>query len=303
MPDARGPILVSGAEGFVGSHLLAELRDEALPLGVDVRDAAELADAVREHDPAAIVHLAAISSVAESWAQNAEIWAVNAIGTVNVVEALLRGAPRARILLASTGEVYGRAERLPTSEAGRVAPLSPYAASKAAAEIACEQAARAASLDVVVARAFQHEGPGRDERFAIGSWTRQIAELELSGGGALRVGDLTPERDISDVRDVCRAYRLLLDPSVPSGTYNVASGKKVSLAEIVEQLVRMARVPVGVEQDPARLRPTDISVVWGDPSKLRAATGWGPEIPLERTLADALDYARAVVSRESVAGT
>jgi GDP-4-dehydro-6-deoxy-D-mannose reductase len=156
---------------------------------------------------------------------------------------------------------------------------------------------------VVVARAFQHEGPGRDERFAIGSWTRQIAELELSGGGALRVGDLSPERDISDVRDVCRAYRLLLDPAVQSGVYNVASGKKTGLTDVVEQLIRMARVAVSVEPDPARMRPVDIPVVWGDPSKLRAATGWAPEIPLERTLGDALDYARAVVSQESVAGT
>jgi GDP-4-dehydro-6-deoxy-D-mannose reductase len=303
VPSPRGPILVTGAGGFVGSHLLSELGDDAVPLGADVREAGELVDAVRSQAPSAVVHLAAISSVAESWAQSAEIWAVNAIGTVNVVEALLREAPEARLLLASTGEVYGRAEQLPTPEAGPVAPLSPYAASKAAAEIACEQAARAAGLDVVIARAFQHEGPGREERFAIGSWTRQIAALELSGGGALRVGDLSPERDISDVRDVCRAYRLLLDPGVPSGTYNIASGKKTGLADIVEQLVRMARVPVSVEQDPARLRPADIPVVWGEPSKLRAATGWAPEIPLERTLADALDYARAVVSQESVAGT
>ncbi|MEP6909569.1 MAG: GDP-mannose 4,6-dehydratase [Actinomycetota bacterium] len=302
MSRARGPILVTGAGGFVGSHLLSELGDDARPLETDVREVGELIDAVRSHAPVAVVHLAAISSVADSWARGSEIWAVNALGTVNVIEALLREAPGARMLLASTGEVYGRAEELPTSEDSPVAPISPYAASKAAAEIACEQAARAAGLDVVIARAFQHEGAGRDERFAIGSWARQIAELELSRGGALRVGDLAPERDISDVRDVCRAYRLLLDPAVPSGTYNVASGKKTGLAEIAEQLVRMAGVPVSVEQDPTRLRPVDIPIVWGDPSKVRAATGWVPEIPLERTLADALDYARAVVSQESVAG-
>ena len=297
----RAPILVTGADGFVGSHLLAELGEDAVPLDVDVREAAALLAAVRSHAPAVVVHLAAISSVAESWSQNAEIWSVNAIGTVNLVEAIQREAPGARLLLVSTGEVYGRAEQLPTAEDAPVAPLSPYAASKAAAEIACGQAAMAAGLDVVVARSFQHEGPGRDERFAIGSWTRQIARLELSGGGALRVGDLTPERDISDVRDVCRAYRLLLDPDVPAGTYNVASGTKTRLADVAEQLVGMARAPVSIEQDPDRLRPADIPVVWGDSSKLRAATGWAPEIPLERTLADALDYARAVVSRESVA--
>ena len=223
---------------------------------------------------------------------------MNTVGTVNVVEALLAAAPEARVLLASTEQVYGRAEELPTTEAAPVLPLSPYAASKAAAELAAQQAARSAGLEVVVARAFQHEGPGRDERFAIGSWTRQIAELELQGGGALHVGDLSGVRDITDVRDVCRAYRLLLDRAVPAGTYNVASGKKTSLSEIVDLLVEMATCPVTVELDPARLRPSELDVAWGDASKLAAATGWKPEIPLQQTLADALDYARAVVSEK-----
>ena len=171
---------------------------------------------------------------------------MNVLGTVNVVEALRQAAPEARLLLVSTGEVYGRPEELPTPESATPAPRSPYAASKLAAEAACEQAARATGLDLVVARAFQHEGPGRDERFAIGSWTRQIAELELQGGGQLLVGDLSPERDVSDVRDVCRAYRLLLDPGVPPGTYNVASGRKVRLEEVVDLLLESAQAPVEV---------------------------------------------------------
>ena len=294
--------MITGAQGFAGRHLAAELGEDAIGVESDVRDLESMRRDIRSARPRALVHLAALSSAGESWSEPAETWLVNAVGTVNVVEALRAEAPQARLLFVSTGEVYGRAEELPTTELAPVAPVSPYAASKAAAEIACRQGA-SAGLDVVVARAFQHEGPGRDERFAIGSWTRQVAELELSGGGTLRVGDLSPERDISDVRDVCRAYLFLLDTDAPSGTYNVASGKNTSLADIVELLVRMARVPVTVEQDPARLRPKDIPIVWGDPSKLRAATGWVPEIPLERTLADALDYARAVVSQESVAGT
>jgi GDP-4-dehydro-6-deoxy-D-mannose reductase len=296
------PIMITGAQGFAGGHLAAELDEDAVGVESDVRDLESLREEIRSARPRALVHLAALSSAGESWSEPAETWLVNSVGTVNVVEALLAEALEARLLFVSTGEVYGRPHELPTTELAPVAPVSPYAASKAAAEIACAQAA-SAGLDVVVARAFQHEGPGRDERFAIGSWTRQIAELELSGGGALRVGDLSPERDISDVRDVCRAYRLLLDPAVQSGVYNVASGKKTGLTDVVEQLIRMARVAVSVEPDPARMRPVDIPVVWGDPSKLRGATGWAPEIPLERTLGDALDYARAVVSQESVAGT
>ena len=261
-----------------------------------MRDPDEVLAAVRAASPSAVVHLAAVSSVAESWQQTAETWRVNTIGTVNVVDALVAAAPEARLLLVSTGEVYGRAEELPTTESARLAPLSPYAVSKAAAELACEQAARASGLDVVIARAFQHEGPGRDDRFAIGSWTRQIAELEACGGGALRVGDLSAERDFSDVRDVCRAYRFLLDPGVSAGTYNIASGRTVRLSDVVDALVGMARCPVTVELDPARLRPSELPVVWGDPSKLAAATGWKPKIPLEQTLADTLDYARHLVS-------
>ena len=227
-----------------------------VPFEGDVREPDEVVAAVRAAAPGAVVHLAAVSSVGESWRRATETWQVNAVGTVNVIDALLAAAPEARLLLVSTGEVYGRADELPTTETAPVRPLSPYAASKAAAELAALQAARSAGLDVVVARAFQHEGPGRDERFAIGSWTRQIAELELHGGGELHVGDLTAERDVTDVRDVCRAYRLLLDRAVPAGTYNVASGQKVPLSEIVDALVDLARCPVTVELDPARLRPS-----------------------------------------------
>ena len=180
----------------------------------------------------------------------------------------------------------------PTPEDEPPAPLSPYAASKAAAELACGQAARGAGLDVVVARAFNHEGPGRDERFAIGSWARQLARIEAEGGGTLLVGDLSTERDLTDVRDVCRAYELLLDPDVPAGTYNVASGRLVSMATVVELLVGLLHVPVRVEQDPARLRPAEIPRLSGNPSRLRAATGWEPRIPLEQTLADTLEAAR-----------
>jgi GDP-4-dehydro-6-deoxy-D-mannose reductase len=298
---ASGPILVTGADGFVGTHLLGALGERARPLEADVRDAGELLEAVRVAAPAAVIHLAAVSSVGESWTSPAETWQVNAVGTVNLVEALLEASPSARLLLVSTGEVYGRPEELPTSETAPMAPISPYGASKVAAEVACDQAARSKGFDVVVARAFQHEGPGRDGRFAIGSWTRQIAELELQGGGELLVGDLSAERDITDVRDVCRAYALLLDPSAPPGTYNVASGQKVRLTKIVDLLRELATCTVEVVPDPTRLRPAELPVVWGDASKLNAVTGWQPEIPLRQTLANALDYARSLVTQEKAA--
>jgi len=286
-----GPILVTGAQGFVGSHLLRELGDAGAPLDADVTDAPLLTDAIASAEPSAVVHLAAHSSVAESWGTTGELWRVNVLGTVNLLDAVTASAPGARALMVSTGEVYGRAESTPTPEDAPVAPISPYGASKAAAEVSAGQAAREGA-DVVVARAFQHEGPGRDERFAVGSWVAQIARLEAEGGGKLLVGDLSARRDITDVRDVCRAYRLLLDPEVPTGTYNVASGRAVAMREVLDLLIEAASVPVEVETDPARLRPSDLEIVCGDPSRIRAATGWEPRIPLEQTLADALAAAR-----------
>ena len=295
-----GPILITGAHGFVGRHLRRELGRAAVAADADVTDAGAVTDAVRAARPRAVVHLAARSSVESSWDSPEDVWRVNTIGTVNVLEAVGRHAPGARLLLASTAEVYGRAAATPTAEDASLAPLSPYAASKAAAEVAAEQKRRTDRLDVVVARAFPHVGTGQHERFAVGSWTRQIARLETAGGGSLRVGDLSVERDLVDVRDVCRAYRLLLDTAVVPGVYNVCSGRTIALEDAVELLVRMARCPVAVERDPTRVRGIDIPVLCGDPARLEAATGWKPRIPLETTLADALDEARRVVSAEEV---
>jgi GDP-4-dehydro-6-deoxy-D-mannose reductase len=290
--------LITGAHGFVGSHLLAELGDDAVPLEADVTDLDALARYVRREQPAAVVHLAAQSSVASSWEDEGDVWLVNAVGTVNVLSAVASEAPEARVLVVSTGDVYGRAHVFPTPEDSPVQPLSPYAASKAAAELAADHARRARGIDVVVSRSFSHIGPGQTEAFAVGSWAAQVARLEPAGGGVLRVGDLEVRRDFTDVRDVCRAYRLLLDRSVPAGTYNVSTGVAVPLAEVVEHLLSLARCPLTVEADPARRRPADIPIQQGDAARLAIATGWRPELPLERTLAETLDYARVAVQEE-----
>jgi GDP-4-dehydro-6-deoxy-D-mannose reductase len=298
-----GPILVTGAGGFVGGYVLGELGEAAVPSQADVTDSAAIAQEIAEVSPSAIVHLAALSSVAGSWENVADVWRVNTLGTVTLLEAVRTERPRARVLVVSTGEVYGRAERVPTGEDAPLLPLSPYAASKAAAETAADRARRADGLDILVARAFPHIGPGQDERFAVASWAAQIARLESEGGGTLRVGDLTVERDFTDVRDVVRAYRLLLDPAVEAGTYNVASGRAVQLAEVVELLVGLASCPVTVEVEESRLRPVDVPVLCGDPGRLARITGWAPAIPLEQTLADTLSAARAALGAEERART
>jgi GDP-4-dehydro-6-deoxy-D-mannose reductase len=291
-----GPILVTGAQGFVGTHLLGQLGSEARPLEVDVTDAKAVAREFAAAPPRSVVHLAALSSVVSSWEDAGETWRVNVVGTVNVLEAARAQATECRILVASTGDVYGLADELPTPETAPFRPVSPYAASKAAAELAAEQARRVGA-DVVVTRGFQQEGPGRDERFAIGSWAAQIARAEEAGGGTVFVGDLSPRRDVTDVRDVCRAYALLLDPAVPADTYNVASGRSVEARELLEILIGLAECPIEVEVDQARLRPADIPELCGDASRLREATGWEPRIPLEETLADTLEVARRAATR------
>jgi GDP-4-dehydro-6-deoxy-D-mannose reductase len=290
-----GSIVVTGSKGFVGVHLLAQFGARAVALEADVTDARPLSEAVAEARPERVVHLAAASSVAASWTDAGEPWRVNALGTVNLLDAIRSHAPSARVLVVSTGDVYGQADKIPTTETAPFRPTSPYAASKAAAELAAEQFGRSGS-DIVVARAFQHEGPGRDERFAVGSWAAQIARAEEAGRGTVLVGDLSPRRDITDVRDVIDAYEALLDPAVPAGTYNVASGKPVAMREVLDVLVSLARCPIEVDEDPSRFRTSEVSELSGDPSKLRAATGWTPTIPLEQTLADTLDAARAAVA-------
>jgi GDP-4-dehydro-6-deoxy-D-mannose reductase len=292
-------ILVTGARGFVGGHLLHRIGERALAADIDVTDAEAVTEQVRAAQPGAVVHLAARSSVASSWERQADLWNVNVVGTVNVLVALAREQPQARLLLASTADVYGPDAPKPTSEDADPAPLSPYAASKLAAEIACERAQRVDGLNLVIARSFPHIGPGQGEEFAIGSWTAQVARLEAEGGGALHVGDLSVERDLTDVRDVVRAYELLLEDSVPAGVYNIASGTAVPLTDVVGLLTELATCPITVEPDPTRLRSSDIRVLCGDASRVRETTGWEPKISLRQALADALSGAREAQKAQS----
>ena len=306
-------MLVTGVSGFVGGHLAAALASAGarvqgvgigsprpgLPLErwheADLRDPAALARAIAEARPAAVVHLAGQSSAGASFEQPVETFRINALGTWHLLQAVSRATPRARVLAIGSGEAYGpQPPGTRVREDAPARPVSPYALSKAAADAYARAAFEHQRLDVVRTRSFAHAGPGQDARFALPSWARQIAAAEAHRAEpVLRVGNLEITRDITDVRDVARAYRLLLERGRPGAVYNVCSGRGVKLTEVVGWLVAQARVPVRVEPDPARVRSSDVTYLVGDPAMLEAETGWRPEIGLETTLRDVLDGARA----------
>ncbi len=294
-------ILVTGASGFVGSRLLPRLAAQgasvlATDTDLDVRDAAAVRAAVKEARPEALIHLAALSSVAGSFEVAEAVAQVNFLGTHSVLAALEAAAPRARLLLVSSGQVYGSAPpgAAPFDERAPLRPGSPYAWSKAAADLLGRTFAER-GLDVVRVRPFNHTGPGQSEAFVAASFARQIAEIEAGRRPArLAVGNLDAVRDFLDVEDVVAAYLRLLDRAVPAGIYNVASGRGRRVREILERLLKLARVRPEIEVDPLRFRPTDVSV--GDASRLRGVSGWQPAIDLDDTLARLLDDWRARIN-------
>ena len=289
--------LVTGSKGFVGRWLVAHLEARGdqvtgLDAEVDITDAAAIAEAVATVNPDAVLHLAAQASVGASWRDQAETYEVNTVGAVNVLGAAAGCARPPRVLLISSSEVYGRVTEsdLPVTEDQPFAPVSPYAASKAAAEIAAIQAWLGSGLEVVRARPFNHTGPGQRTDFVVPALARQVAEAVASGAEALYTGNLEARRDISDVRDVVRAYRDLAVSGQAGEAYNVCSGRAVSIRDVAERLLRIAGVDVPIVVDPERVRPVDLPELRGDPTKLRRATGWEPRIDLDETLADVLAH-------------
>ncbi len=246
----------------------------------------------------AIVHLAGQSSAARSFVDPVGTLRVNAGGTLRLLEAARQVKFGGPILVIGSSEAYGRiAAGTPCDEATPLAPVSPYGVSKAAADHATRLYAESFGLKAMVARSFSHTGPGQAPTFAIASWARQVAGFEADasagpGPHRLGVGNLAPVRDYGDVRDVVRAYALLLEQGAPGAAYNVATGRGVALRAIVELLVARARVAIEVTEEAARLRPNDIPYLVGSPARLMAATGWTPEYALEATLSDLLDAAR-----------
>jgi GDP-4-dehydro-6-deoxy-D-mannose reductase len=291
-------ILVTGGAGFAGRHLLGLLPGAHAPSReeLELLDAEAVRAAVRDRAPDTVFHLAALASVWRSWEAPAETITDNIAMTANLLEGVRHEAPEARVVLVTSGEVYGPPERLPVDEEAALRPQNPYAVSKAACDLLGGQYADAYDIRVVRLRPFNHAGPGQHDDYVVGTLTRQVAEAEVAGRAeaVVRTGNPDSARDFTDVRDVVRAYAAAanLDP----GVYNVASGRAVSVRRLIELVRAAAGIPVRHEIDPARVRSHDVPEVRGSADRLRAATGWGPEIPLERTVADALEAWRRELS-------
>jgi GDP-4-dehydro-6-deoxy-D-mannose reductase len=290
---------VTGGAGFAGRHLLELLPGAVAPTReeLELLDADAVRAAVRQSAPDTVWHLAALASVGRSWEAPAQTISENVAMTANLLEAVRAEAPDSTVVLIGSGEIYGPPERLPVDEDAPLRPQNPYAVSKAAVDLLGGQYADSTGLRVVRLRPFNHSGPGQSEDYVVGTLTRQVAEAEAAGRpeAVVRTGNPDSARDFSDVRDVVRAYVAAAD--LDPGVYNVASGSAVTVRELIELVRAAARIPVRHEIDPARVRAHDVPEVRGSAERLRAATGWTPEIPLERTVADALEAWRRELSR------
>ncbi len=288
-------VVITGGRGFVGGHLAAAAiaaGDEVVTLDrsdVDVADPVALRARFLEIRPRVVFHLAALSHVGESWNDPDAVERVNVGGTVAALEAA-DAAGAAAIVVVGSAEEYGRVrpDEVPLRETRPVAPASPYGASKAEATRRAIEFAATTAMRVVIARPFNHTGPGQSTKFLIPALAARIRAAGREGTGEIAVGNLDPIRDIGDVRDVVRAYRLLADQGGSGEVYNVCAGVGVSVREIAERLVAADGHELELRVDESLVRPVDVPVLIGDHTKLSAATGWQPEHDLATTLRDVL---------------
>jgi GDP-4-dehydro-6-deoxy-D-mannose reductase len=294
---------VTGSSGFVGRHLVPYLRrlgDEVVTLDhtgdepVDVTDTHRVRDVLRAARPDAVYHLAGLSHVGESWDAPEVVFRVNAGGALSVLRASA-DAGVSRVLVVGSADEYGvvDADDLPIVEEAAVRPITPYGASKAAGDVLALQAFLGDGLGTLRVRAFNHTGPGQSAAMLVPGLAARIAAAEKTGEREIRVGSLDVVRDLTDVRDVIRAYRLLVEHGTPGDAYNVCSGRGVSVRDVAEAMLAMSDAPLELVVDTDLVRPVDVPRLVGTPAKLCAATGWQPEIPLEQTLRDVLDAARS----------
>lgn len=288
-------LLLTGASGFVGRHVQAAMDCVPLEEGdelVELRDYGALRDAVRRVKPDRVLHLAAQSNPPRSFEDPEETFAINFTGTHNLLQALREIGFKGRLLFVGSGDMYGLVPQneLPVTENRPLKPRNPYAVSKVAAEALCFQWSLNSGFEIVLVRPFNHVGPGQSPDYALPGFAAQLAEIRAGRREAvLETGNLSVTRDFCDVRDVVRAYALLLDQGRNGEVYNICSGLERNLEEIVADLIRLADVPVRMEQRADKMRPVEQPRMVGSHEKLTGETGWNPEIPWERTLQDLFD--------------
>ena len=304
--------LITGSQGFVGQYLRRELEANGYEvLGLDLQpgektvqadllDPEQLAQAIRRAEPEAVFHLAGQADVARSWRIPQKTVEINVIGAVNLMEAVRLYSPAVRMVMVGSSDQYGS-----LGEAGQCVretldtkPQTPYAVSKKAQEEMAQVYARAYGMHICMTRSFNHGGAGQRLGFLIPDFAAGIVQVERGEAESLRVGNLSARRDFTHVRDVVRAYRLIAEKGTPGEVYNVGSGVTYSAQEILDRLAEMASCPVPVEQDPAKMRPSDTPVICCDHSKLTRDTGWMPEIALETILRETLQEWRLRLEKE-----
>ena len=290
-------ILLVGGSGFVGTHLRLALEAKfsvvATGRDVDVRRPDQLRSVISKVQPDLVVHLAAVTTLRDSFANPQDTYDINFLGSLNVLMALRESNFSGRMLFVSSSEVYGLLAEsdLPVNEARLLKPLSPYAVAKIAAEALCYQWSQTEKFEVVIARPFNHIGPGQTERFAIADFGKQIAAIKLGlAEPVMHVGDIDTTRDFTDVRDIVAAYQFLLQHGGNGEAYNVCSGTERTIRSLIERMCQLAGVVVELRTDPARCRPSEQRRVMGSNKKLSDATGWMPAHSMDKTLADIVEF-------------
>ncbi len=314
------PVLITGAGGFAGGHLIDLLVRDSVPIvaaygpgregnirtlglpesllkwvPLDVLDRRAMRSVLTESLPSVVYHLAGMAAVGSSWQHVTKTYEVNVLGTHNLIEALRDADVESSVLVPGSAHVYAPSAS-PLDESAPLQPDSPYALSKLAQELRAVHAADQDGQRVIVTRSFNHLGPRQETSFVGSSFARQIALIEAGRAEpVLQVGNLDAIRDLTDVRDTIRAYRLLVERGSPGRVYNVCSGRGRSVRTLLDGLLGQARVQLSVDSDPSRMRPSDNPTLVGDNSRLCEDTGWAPQIPFEQTLRDLLDYWRTAI--------
>jgi GDP-4-dehydro-6-deoxy-D-mannose reductase len=291
-------VLVTGARGFVGRYLVEYLQSRGVDVvgwgrdQVDLLDRAAVSRAIAELKPSAVYHCAGAAHVGQSFDNIAGTFAANVLGTHHVLDALRHAGVQARVLITGSSLVYRKSDR-PLNEDDPTGPATPYAVSKLAQEMLGLSGIREDGQHVLLTRPFNHIGPRQDPTYAAPSFAQQIAMIEKGRARPeIVVGNLEASRDLHDVRDTVRAYTTIMERGQPGRIYNVCAGQPYPIRDVLDRLVAMSAVPVTVTVDPGRYRPSDNLIVWGDRGRIERELGWSPQIPLNQTLTDLLNYWR-----------